>query len=220
MYCNGCAGRGWVDSKVIGPTLCPVCKGDGMKNSKEPIEQEATYDQDAIWINLKKNIPVSLCEKIKIDGMNIDKKIKPEDSYYVVIHMLFDKSISPQGNLIFHHLQNQTITGPKQEKLSRDQIVARGYDVDSEGEIRTWNDVPVSPALFGLIKWCQNESSIRSFEIDANRKGNPCFCDDDMLAIIISPREPCVFYTVDKMLSFLYEEHYLKTINVHLHLLA
>ena len=217
MCCHGCAGRGWVDSKVIGPTLCPVCKGDGFSKTKE---SKSAYDQDSIWINLKKNIPNSLCEKIKLDAVGIDKEIEKGKSCDIAIHFLFDKSISPQGNLIFHHLQHQTITGPRQARLSRDQIIARGYDVDENGEIRTWNDVPVSPALFGLVKWCKDNESIHSFKIDANRKGNPCFCDDNMLAIVINLRKPNVFDTVDKMLSFLYEKHYLKTINIYLCLLA
>lgn len=29
VVCRGCLGRGWVDSRYRGPTLCPVCLGTG-----------------------------------------------------------------------------------------------------------------------------------------------------------------------------------------------
>lgn len=215
MYCNGCDGRGWVDSKVIGPTLCPVCKGNGMaKKSEEPDVEQIVYDQDAIWIDMRKGTHDSFD---KILGRECSK-IKNKNE--ILVHFLFDRDITPQGNLIFHHLQHSTITGGKVPELSKDEITARNYCTDDEGKIETWNGVPISPEIRDLSIALDAEKRL-TYKLDANRKGNPRFCDENMLAfsLISQVREDVCLILKD--IEILFRERYqTRIVNLSLHLLA
>ncbi len=35
--CHGCGGKGWIDSKYLGPTICPLCKGSGELSDGSPM---------------------------------------------------------------------------------------------------------------------------------------------------------------------------------------
>lgn len=181
MYCNGCAGKGWVDSKVIGPTLCPVCKGVGMKKV-----EETAYDQDAVWLKLRDGTHKGIEDILDRESESIENWGKDHND--ILVHLLFNRSVTPHGNIIFYHLQHSTITGGKVPKLSSDEIVSRNYCTDEDGKIRTWKSVPVSPAIWDLMRMLGSDERLITWSLDANRKGNPLFCDENMLAFSLVPK--------------------------------
>lgn len=213
MNCHGCDGRGWVDSKVIGPTLCPICKGNG---EKETEIKELSYDQDSIWINLRRDTHENLDQIIKREC----DKIKGSENE-IVVHLLFDRDVTPQGNIIFHHLLHQTITGGRVKELSRDEIIARNYCPDEDGKIRTWDGVPVSPAIWDLIDNIDSDKRVNTCKIDMNRKGNPLFCDENMLAFSMFVNKKDDAYSIFKDVVNLFDKrHQIEVKNFSIHLLS
>ena len=211
MKCHGCDGKGWVDSRVIGPAICPICKGERDESSE--------YNQDAIWIELRNDIPLSFDDALRKESDRIKRLLGGKVAYDIIVHILFDAPITPQGNLIFYHLQNQTITGPREKKLQRDQIVSRGYVLDESGNVVTKNDIPVGPVLLDVDRWCEEQNSVTHFLIDANRKGNPYFCDEDMLAMKMTLESENIFGLLKNMKDYISGRSPVKMINISLHLL-
>ncbi|MEQ4489705.1 MAG: hypothetical protein AAC990_05000 [Dehalococcoides mccartyi] len=70
--CIGCDGRGWVDSKYFGPSLCPICKGNGLRKKDENKVVATPMRQSAPVLNGHKS-PRSwaFCEAINHDGTNL-----------------------------------------------------------------------------------------------------------------------------------------------------
>lgn len=179
MNCHGCDGRGWVDSKVVGPTLCPVCNGGGQSKSIEPVVRNSVYDQDAIWTELNRDTTRGFKEALDYESRKIKNAKRRDD---VIAHLLFNRDVTPHGNMIFYHLQHQTITGGKVPELSRDEITARNYCLDEDGKIRNLDGIPVSPAMWDFMESAKNNKRNIACTFDMNRKGNPFFCDINMLA--------------------------------------
>ena len=50
--CQGCQGKGWVDSQYYGPMICPLCKGTGQAT----ITYEVERTDDRVPCLLQKNI--------------------------------------------------------------------------------------------------------------------------------------------------------------------
>ncbi len=204
-----------MDSKVIGPTLCPICKGDGGHGAEKPDEQKTIYDQDAIWIELRKGNHERFGEILEKELKKISGLKEGKDE--ILVHFLFDRDVTPQGNIIFHHLIRTTITGEKVSELSSDEIEARNYCADEHGKIRTWMEVPVSPAMWGFIETIENDKRVCIFKLDANRKGNPLFCDENMLAFsVVFQSEADVRSFILDAEKFFREKHHTKITNLSL----
>jgi hypothetical protein len=180
MQCIACDGRGWVDSKYHGPSVCPLCKGKPVAGDISGASNTSnTYDQVAIWSKLTNdrnaNLELKLLEDLeKVDVSNI------------VAHFVFDRIVTPQGNL-YDSMMSATLSHTP-PKLSSDQLISRGYVVQQDGKVQTVNDLPVGPLYNHLIQWAGIESyhdwkMACPIEIDLNRKGNPLFMDDNFVAI-------------------------------------
>lgn len=204
-----------MDSKVIGPTLCPVCKGDGGHRAEGPDEQKEVYDQDAIWIELRKGTHERFEDILEKELKIIADFEEGKDE--ILVHLLFDRDVTPQGNIIFHHLIHSTITGGKVSELSSDEIESRNYCTDDEGKIRTWMEVPVSPAVWDFIQILENDKRICIFKVDANRKGSPLFCDENMLAfsLVLMKKDEArsLILDIEKLFR---EKHHTKITNISL----
>jgi len=66
IRCHGCEGKGWVDSKHIGPTTCPICKGTGQ------VINEASSSNTSTNVGKRKSPKRwAFCEAINRDGTNL-----------------------------------------------------------------------------------------------------------------------------------------------------
>jgi hypothetical protein len=72
--CYGCEGKGWVDSKHLGPTVCPICKGSGQLNNRV-LAGEIIPKQPPIYlpsvITPKGSRHWAFCEAMNQDGTNL-----------------------------------------------------------------------------------------------------------------------------------------------------
>lgn len=197
MICPGCNGKRWVDSQHKGPTTCPVCNGSGsIEETKSESNLKPKYDQDRIWTSMLGDAPRPFAQTLELE---LEQFIKPDplpDPIKIIVHLLFDFPITPQGNLIYEQLRRATISGHEpHQRLNEDQLVARGYVPTEDGKVMTVDDIPVGPFYLKLDdwgvclfkKWCMSEP----ITIDTNRKGNPLFMDGDMVAFMAS------YYTTD-----------------------
>lgn len=175
MKCHGCNGSGWVDSEHKGPHVCPLCKGSGGVKPKDN-----KYDQDVTWVNIVNEGEASLETKLLTKVSELDVG---DDPFEVVVHLYTDRPITPQGNLWTDIMQGG-ITTPNR-KLSEDQLAARGYLLNENGEVVTYNDVPVGPIFNALEHWAATRKNILDIKLDPNRKGNPTFVDNNMMAFVV-----------------------------------
>lgn len=190
MDCPACNGKRWVDSPTKGPTVCPLCNGDGKaKAVEEPSAEPKEYNQDRIWIKLVKEGCVPLVQKIDEATEMIASLTEESGRVSLVVHLLFDKNITPDGSLFFEQL---TLGGRGiDHRLSNDVIEAKNYNVLDDGKIDTAGNVPVSP-IYRSIESALNrpEWEFEDVWLDPNRKGNPLFTDNNMIAvgIVDSPK--------------------------------
>lgn len=212
MNCHGCEGRGWVDSKVIGPTLCPICKGEGQSKSIEPVIQDSTYNQDAIWTELNRDAVGGFEKALDYESRKIENA-KRNDG--IIAHFLFNRDITPHGNMIFYHLQHQTITGGKVPELSKDEIIARNYCLDEDGKIRNLDGIPVSPVMWDFVEFARGNKKGIVCTFDMNRKGNPFFCDTNMLAFgIVANKGKGVRSFLSESEELLRTKHHAEIVNL------
>lgn len=172
MVCIACKGHGWVDSQFHGPRVCPVCKGQGRTGDG--------YDQDDIWRKLTGDRNVDLEQRLAQD-------IEEVDISSIIAHFVFDRLITPQGNL-YIKLMWPLLSVAKESALSRDQLIANGYVVQEDGKVQTVNDLPVGRIYDHLMQWGGPSTysaweMMVPIEVDPNRKGNPLFMDNNLLAI-------------------------------------
>jgi hypothetical protein len=224
MKCHGCGGKGWVDSEYKGACMCPICKGGGQRPEspvKPAKDKKIKYDQDDIWVELRKNIPAKFGEKLAGEIERIQKEAKDKKDPEVIVHLLFDKAVVPQGNLIFHHLSRSAITLPSDNKLSNDELVARGYVPIGDGKVETVHDVPISPVYSTIRDWlCMENSFAKTWKLDPNRKGMPYFSDENMMAFMVQPKRLKVLdIAFTALASVILEKHSIRTTNIALHLL-
>ena len=171
MQCVACNDRGWVESQYHGISSCPLCKGRKSSNGG--------YDQDAIWLKLNDLSNVSLDRQLSDD-------LEKTNFGNIIAHFVFDRNVTPQGNL-FEDTMRVSPTS-KVTKLSNDQILSKGYALEPDGKVKTVNDIPVGPVYDRLMKWGGADGhSIwdmkEPIEVDPNRKGNPLFMDNNLMAI-------------------------------------
>jgi len=204
MKCPGCDGRCWVDSQHKGPSVCPVCKGLGSIAKRLPPvhDKEKVYDQDATWTELTRDTPLDFGEALDSAIKVLDHPdLKASDTpYSFIVHLLFDKNVTPQGNLILEQVRLGSLrTGQTRKKLSPEHLRAKGYCVLPEGGVQAINDVPVGRFYNILVKW----GMARSIVIDVNRKGNPYFMDGNMVAFGVTYGEvECIRESLDTLNSY------------------
>ena len=70
--CYGCEGKGWVDSKHLGPTTCPICQGSG-KTNNETLggKQNTNLTLPPSVITTKHSRRWAFCEAVNQDGSNL-----------------------------------------------------------------------------------------------------------------------------------------------------
>lgn len=74
--CYGCEGKGWVDSKHLGPTICPICKGSGQLNNEVLAGELITrlpLTSPPSTIRRKSDRYWAFCEAIDLDGGNLKR---------------------------------------------------------------------------------------------------------------------------------------------------
>jgi len=72
--CYGCEGKGWVDSKHLGPTICPICKGSGKINNevlKGELITKLPPTSPLSIIRRKYPRHWAFCEAVNQDGTNL-----------------------------------------------------------------------------------------------------------------------------------------------------
>jgi|GEM_PF-5407526 len=72
--CDGCDGKGWVDSKHVGPTTCPVCKGTGKENNiifNGGLITKLPPTSPHVIIRGKSARHWAFCEAVNRDGTNL-----------------------------------------------------------------------------------------------------------------------------------------------------
>ena len=176
MTCPGCNGRRWVESRFHGPSKCPVCI-DGA----EVVKDDGKYNQDRAWLMMTREVPATLDEAI-------EKAMASYGSHSgsSILHLLFSKNITPQGNLIFNQVMiGSLVTRSHLPEMTPERLAMRGYAVE-DGKVRVVNDVPVGP-IYGIL---QGWGSKKDIVIDANRKGNPYFLDNNMAAVGVTFGNP------------------------------
>lgn len=191
MKCPACDGRCWVDSQHKGPSICPVCNGKGHVAETSTLKKDTPgkYNQDAIWTELVKDTGSTFDEVLDRALSVLESKEVKECtiSYPFIVHLLFDKNVTPQGNLIFDQVRlGQLSTGQANRKLDADRLKARGYSVLPTGDVQAVNDVPVGPLYNTLMVWGRDMHDqwgmADPIVVDVNRKGNPFFMDNNMVA--------------------------------------
>lgn len=104
-----------------------------------------------------------------------------------VIHLLFDKPVAPRGGLMHRMVQELSAQGPSPAKHPVQDLETMGYVTDEDGKVVRVDDVPVSPVYGVLQYWGGERQHYRwhmtdPIEVDPQRKGNPCFIDQNMVA--------------------------------------
>lgn len=200
---------------------CPLCNGEGKRD--KPSSTKPKYDQDAIWTKLRDVIPNSVEEKIVKQCIDLTKATHGRGSFRIIAHFLFERNVTPMGNLLMYHLSRASISGQPDRKLTRDDLRAKGYIVDDSGKVETVNDVPIGRGYRFLSKWLDSNVKRKHFnsaKIDPNRKGNPLFIDENMASVLIEASDVT---RVKAALIVLVRNAYAKAgssvVNLSLHLL-
>lgn len=74
--CYGCEGKGWVDSKHLGPAICPICKGSGQINNEILVGEQITRlapTSPPSTSRLKRPRYWAFCEAVDSDGGNLER---------------------------------------------------------------------------------------------------------------------------------------------------
>lgn len=190
MKCPACNGKCWVDSQYKGPMVCPLCKGSGRSHQFPPAKtKEGKYDQDAFWTNMTRDVSSSFEDALElaVRVLNSPQVKKCTIPYSFIVHLLLDRAITPLGNLILDQVRRgQLRTGQTQERLSPEHLQARGYVTLPSGNVQVVDDIPVGPFYNTLVEWGVERHTIHRMDcpitIDVNRKGNPFFMDNTMVA--------------------------------------
>lgn len=151
----------------------------------KPLETKAQkYDQDRIWTDLSDEGMVDIPEKISSEMSEILKDVGEDSQLSTVVHLLFDRPVTPEGSL-FSEAIALTVSQPR--RLTEDQLRIRRYVPTGEGRVQTVNDIPVGDVYNALTYWGGAErvgywDLAEPIQIDPNRKGNPYFMDNSMVA--------------------------------------
>ena len=144
------------------------------------------YDQTEYWRAL---IPKAQGVPAETTVMNLPNGFTKGNT---VIHLIFDKSVSPQGGLMQTLVQNVASTQPMTApRLTPAELDAMGYLADEEGKIELIDDVPVG-RIYGILQYWGGEKQHKRWHmaspvvIDPSRKGDPCFIDDNLAAIKVT----------------------------------
>lgn len=235
MKCHGCEGKGWIELKNKA-VVCPICNGTTKPlkrfTNKEPNKSKLKYDQDVIWTELRENIPNKVEERLAMECADLREKAKGHGTVSVIVHLLFDRNVTPMGNVILHHLRRETISDQPDRKLSEDELKAKGYFLDNDGKIETINGIPIGKGYWILKKWGKawsephgklrnKETWIFDVELDPNRKGNPLFIDDNMAAFKITTDIPNdIDIAIHSLMQLTSRKINARIINIKLYLLA
>lgn len=147
---------------------------------KLPDDGPIKYDQTAYWKELLKH-------ETEIDeGATRFTYPHGFTKGDTIIHMTFPDPVSPRGGLMSQMVQHLA-AGTTPPKHTRKELETMGYMVDKEGKIVLVNDVPVGP-IYGVLQYWGGERQhhrwhlAEPIHVDPNRKGNPCFIDEFMVA--------------------------------------
>ncbi len=142
-----------------------------------------SYDQTEYWREV-----VSKAQAVP-EGTTVTNLPEGFTKGATIIHMVFDKSVSPQGGLMKQLIQNvastQSIQAPR---LTPAELDAMGYLADAEGKVVLVDDIPVG-RIYGILRYWGGEKQHKRWHmaspviIDPSRKGDPCFIDDNLAAI-------------------------------------
>lgn len=179
--------------------FCPHCGGDlaaflsASSNTapKMNATMMAKYDQIKVWRALIERAEATRSEPPEIAALAFDVSrqikelsslIKPDGTLPVIVHLVFDQKIVPDGGALYMAAMSNGKAGPQ----DLNYFAARGYLIE-EGRVRVSDDVPVGPA-FGALDYWGGEKQHRRWHmakpitLNASRTGDPFFMDDNMLA--------------------------------------
>jgi hypothetical protein len=174
---------------------CPHCGGElpsvGGDLAPAPaqpskITQRSKYNQDAMWKaivakgELATRKPPSVLslvgEAIRVAAPRL-KSLSDADS---LVHLLFDKPITPQGGLLYTALMGNGNAPPKEI------LKARGYVLDQDGHVAMDEEAPVGLGFQALQYWGGEKQHRRwhlaePITINSSRHGDPFFMDSEMV---------------------------------------
>jgi len=188
----------------------PIASGmkypDYTRPESDLVEGPVQYNQTLHWKEL-----VSIANDIqqgKSETRFPDSAFSGGDT---VIHMIFDNSVSPQGGLMNSLIRSVSATQPSMhQRLSPEELSAMGYICDEVGKVIMVEDIPVG-GIYALLKYWGGEKQYKRWHmsepvtVNPARKGDPCFIDETMVAVMAkwkdSERVVTAIETLRKILS-------------------
>ncbi|KKM76199.1 hypothetical protein LCGC14_1382550 [marine sediment metagenome] len=144
------------------------------------------YHQDEAWRRV-----LEMADSMRQRTELADILLPPDfTSGKTVVHMAFDTNVCPSGGLMHNMVRNSSVTQPiNQRKLKSKELETMGYVADENGKVVLVDDVPIGP-VYGILQYWGGKKQHKRWhmskpiELDPNRKGDPCFMDDNMVAFV------------------------------------
>lgn len=191
------------------PVHCPFCAKDisfmgsafGVA-SAPPVAMrsekldDAVYNHDLqsfLWERMRERAALYTGMTSEMIAANATGTKRPNrEDGSVVLHMMFDRSVTPQGNLIYQNVMSSSATQPAQRPAhTLETLQTQGYvvlEADGRYNIQTVDDVPVGPIWNTLQYWGGERQHHRwhmERPVHASPRRNDCpaFMDDRMCAV-------------------------------------
>jgi hypothetical protein len=134
------------------------------------------YNQSAIWSSIQRETVGKFEEKL----IKQADEVAAAAPCKVIVHLLFDQNVTPEGNLIYQLMQRAN----NQKPLTAEVLRLKRYVVDDDGNVVTDHDVPISECYRAIQLYSNGFDGdvVTLTRLDPNRKGDPYFMDNEMVA--------------------------------------
>lgn len=149
------------------------------------------YNQELIWrgmINDEKK-GVDMVKHVAHAALFIAQAAKgqAEAPTPTIIHLLFERSVTPQGGIFSTMVATMGLTDTRDAMPSTENLRAMGYALLEGNKVQVVDDVPVGP-VYDLLQYWGGEKQHRRWhlaqpiKLNPSKIGNPCFMDERMVA--------------------------------------